>query len=343
MLKGSATGGWGADQAVTATVANQQVEGQAGTVFEAARVQRLEPPNGRVQVVVDTDAANEIDDQFAIAYAVLSPERVAVEALYAAPFQRPAPRHKDPGLPWFTVSPAEGMARSHDEILRVVGALGVDDLATRVLCGSEAWLPDARTPVPSPAAEDLVAQARARSADAEPLYVVTLGAPTNVASALLTAPDIAGSVVVVWLGGNGSWWTPGAEYNVEQDLHASRVLLDSGVPLVHVPCYQVTEKLMTTHEEVERRVRGRGRIGTYLADLYRGFDHHSARMKQLWDLGPVAWLVQPGWCPSVLTRSPVLHHDLTWGQDPARHLIREVRDVDADAVLTDLFAKLPSR
>jgi purine nucleosidase len=195
--------------------------------------------------------------------------------------------------------------------------------------------------VPSAAADDLVIRARSAGMSSGPLYVVALGAATTVASALLAAPDIADHVVVVWLGGNGTWWTPGAEYNVSQDLHAARVLLDSGVPLVHVPCRQVTEKLVTTHDEVERRVRGRGRIGDYLAELYRGFDHFSARKKELWDLGPVAWLVRPEWCPSTLVRSPVLHDDLTWGSDPARHLIREVRDVDADAVLEDFFAKLP--
>jgi hypothetical protein len=99
---------------------------------------------------------------------------------------------------------------------------------------------------------------------------------------------------------------------------------------------------MTTHEEVERRVRGRGAIGDYLADLYAGFDHRSRRMKQLWDIGPVAWLVQPAWCPSALVTSPVLHDDLTWGHDPARHLIREVRDIDADAVFEDFFTQLRS-
>ena len=66
---------------------------------------------------------------------------------------------------------------------------------------------------------------------------------------------------------------------------------------MHVPCYQVTEKLMTTREEIERRVRGRGRIGDYLADLYAGFDRDRARMRPLWDIGPVAWLVQPRGVP----------------------------------------------
>lgn len=309
---------------------------------EADRVRRLEPPGGRVRVVVDTDAANEIDDQFALAYAVLSAERLVVEAVYAAPFQRGAGAGRDPGRSRSASTPAEGMARSHAEILRVLAALGEDDLVGRVHRGAPAWLADAGGPVSSPATEDLIARARRGARGSDPLYVVTLGAPTNVASALLAAPDIAADVVVVWLGGNGTWWSPGAEYNAYQDLPASRVLLDSGVPLVHVPCRQVTEKLMTTVEEVERRVRGRGRIGDYLADLFVSFDHHGARMKQLWDLGPVAWLAQPDWCPSVLVRSPVLHDDLRWGADPSRHLIREVRDVHADAVLNDFFDKLPT-
>ena len=98
------------------------------------------------------------------------------------------------------------------------------------------------------------------------LYVAALGAPTNIASALLAAP--ADRIVIVWLGGNGSSWTPGPEYNAAQDLWATRVLLGCGVPFVHVPCYQVTEKLLTTPNEIEHRVRGRGAIGDFLAAIY---------------------------------------------------------------------------
>ena len=47
---------------------------------------RLSPPSGRCQVVIDTDAANEIDDQFALAWALLSPETIEIKAVYAAPF-----------------------------------------------------------------------------------------------------------------------------------------------------------------------------------------------------------------------------------------------------------------
>ena len=49
-------------------------------------VQRLEHPGRKIRLVLDTDAFNEIDDQFAIAYALKSADNMTVEALYAAPF-----------------------------------------------------------------------------------------------------------------------------------------------------------------------------------------------------------------------------------------------------------------
>ena len=50
------------------------------------RLEQLERPRtDAARVVIDTDTYNEIDDQFAIVYALLSPEEINVEALYAAP------------------------------------------------------------------------------------------------------------------------------------------------------------------------------------------------------------------------------------------------------------------
>ena len=53
---------------------------------EAERLTRLQVPSGIVDVVIDSDTFNEIDDQFAISLALLSPERMRVQAIYAAPF-----------------------------------------------------------------------------------------------------------------------------------------------------------------------------------------------------------------------------------------------------------------
>jgi hypothetical protein len=43
----------------------------------------------------------------------------------------------------------------------------------------------------------------------------------------------------------------------------------------------------------------------------------------LWDVGAVAWLVNPDWVPAVVVHSPLLISKGTWSHDPRRHLIRE--------------------
>ena len=48
------------------------------------RVRMLEVPKGPVDLVLDTDAYNEIDDQFAIAYAMKATEKLCLKAIYAA-------------------------------------------------------------------------------------------------------------------------------------------------------------------------------------------------------------------------------------------------------------------
>ncbi|HEV8174617.1 MAG TPA: nucleoside hydrolase [Actinoplanes sp.] len=286
----------------------------------------MPPPAGAVRAVIDTDTYNEIDDQFAVVYALLSPERIRVEALYAAPFQNER-----------VTGPEDGMLKSYDELQRLLDRLP-QHRSTPVHRGSRAWLPAPDRPVSSPAATDLVQRV---GAAAEPLFVVTIGAPTNVASALLMDPGIADRIVVVWLGGNPGYWYRGVEFNVEQDLHASHVLLDGGVPLVHVPCRNVTEHLRTTQAEIDRFVRGGSAIGDYLADIYAGyFSDHFARSKVLWDMGAVAWLVNPDWVPTAVVHSPLLTSEGTWSHDPRRHLIREALWVDRDAVFGDLFGKL---
>ena len=308
------------------------------------RVRRLQPPTGPVRMVLDTDAYNEIDDQYALAYALLARERLRLEAIYAAPF------HNDR-----SDGPEDGMLRSRREILRVLDRMGRSPEGW-VYEGSRSWLPSAHRPVPSPAVNDLIARARTHVEPAgdgggfdsdrgeglpSPLYVVAIGAATNVASALLTAPDIAERIVVVWLGGNPSYWDRAVEFNVQQDMHAARVLFDSGVPLVHVPCRNVTQHLSTTQPEIEAYVRPAGELGAYLADIFADFHtDHFARSKVLWDVGAIAWLVDPTWTPSVLTHSPLLTDQGTWSHDPSRHLMREVRWADRDSIFADLFRRL---
>jgi len=295
---------------------------------EDFRLARLKPPAGKVRMVLDTDTFNEIDDQFAVVYSLLSPEAMEVEAIYAAPFHNAR-----------SSGPADGMEKSYQEILRLLERLG-RAAEGFVFRGSTTYLPKELAPVESDAAADLVRRAMASRTD-DPLYVVAIGAVTNVASALLLEPRIIEKIVVVWLGGHAFHWPHTREFNLHQDVPASRILFDSGVPLVLVPCMGVTSHLHTTVPEIEAHVRGRGKIGDYLADIFSEYHHdHFGWSKVLWDLAAVAYLVDPGFVPSNLVHSPILTDQVTWSFDPSRHLIRSVFYVHRDGIFRDFFRKL---
>ncbi len=295
---------------------------------EPERLEKLTPPStsGKLRMVLDTDTYNEIDDQFAVVHALLSPERLKVEAVYAAPFFN----ERSTGV-------ENGMERSYEEILRLLKLLKVspDNYAFK---GSRTYLPGADQPVESEAARDLVA--RAMSSE-ETLYVATIGAPTNVASAILMEPKMAERIVVVWLGGGAPYWHTASEFNLRQDLHASRVLFDSGVPLVQIPCQPVAARLITSLPEIERYVKGQGALGDYLAQVYdECMDDHFGRSRIIWDISTIAWLLNPAWVPTNLTHSPVLTDQVTYSVNAARHFMRTAFTLNRDEIFRDLFRKI---
>jgi inosine-uridine nucleoside N-ribohydrolase len=312
------------------TVPSDTSAQQYPRIAESQRLKMLQPPAARpVRMVLDTDTYNEIDDQFAVVYALISRE-LDVQAIYAAPFLNA--RSKSPG---------EGMEKSYEEILRILSRLdkSPDGFAFR---GSTHYL-DPKQPEPSAATSDLIRRAKASSPD-DPLYVVAVGCITNVSNAILLEPAIIRNIVVVWLGGNGLDWPHQREFNYRQDLHASRVVFDCGVPLVQLPCTPVVTHFATTVPEMERYVAGRGAIGDYLLQIYKDYrKDHFAWSKVLWDMTAVAWLINPADLPSNLVHSPIVTDNYTFSFDDSRHFIRSVTFVRRDPIFRDFFTKLESR
>ncbi len=343
--------------------------------------QQLEPPSGKVRLIIDTDTHNEIDDQYAIAWALLSQEILKIEGVVAEPYS--FRHHQGPLLEAYDVlkadlnaelpgilerhqrwagfllsnginphdipfvGPDEGMELSYQEILKVFELLD-EDPTGKVFRGSPAYLQSLDHPLHTPAAEFIIE--RALADDERPLYIAAIGCVTNIASAILLEPEIIQQIVVLWTSSYPSHVRLNniASLNLMQDPIASQLLFDCGVPHVYLPGYYIGEQLKISLPEMERWVKGKGKIGDYLYHLYthnpihkmRGINDHFGRTWVIWDMINIAWLLNPEWVPSHIVHSPILTDDLFYEQNDKRHLMREAYGIDRDAIYRDFFTKL---
>ena len=300
-------------------------------------VKKLEKPAGKVRVVLDTDAYNEIDDQFAIAYALLAPEKIALEALYAAPFYN-----------MHSSSPEDGMEKSYDEIIKLLKLANREDMISSVYRGSRGYLPDENTPVESPAADDLIARAH-NLAEGELLYVVAIGAITNVASALIKAPEIAEKLVIIWLGGHAMHWCDTREFNMIQDIAAARVVFNSEAALVQLPCAGVVDHCSVTRPELEFWLCGKNPLADYLAkNTIAEAESYAAGKpwsRVIWDITTIAWLIDTDGkiMQDSLEHRPLPEYGGHYSFDNMRPFMKYVWNINRDQLFEDLFARLTAK
>ncbi len=301
---------------------------------ESERLKNLNVPSGRFDCVLDTDTYNEIDDQFALSL-LLKSEKPNVKAIYAAPFFNSN-----------STSPEDGMEKSYDEILKLLTLMGSEEMKKNVYRGSKTYLPDEKTPVQSEAAAHLVKLASGYTAE-KPLYVVAIGAITNVASAILTDPSITDKIVLVWLGGHyTSWAEPAHEFNMMQDIAAARIVFGCGCPLVQLPCMGVVSSFYASEPELDYWLKGKNALCDYLVEhtVEAAEQYAKGRVwsRIIWDVTAVGWLLNDTdrFMLSEIIHSPIPEYDGYYSYDNRRHFIRRVTYIIRDNLLQELFTVL---
>jgi purine nucleosidase len=216
------------------------------------------PPSTRMPVLLDTDIGTDIDDAWAVAYALT---------------------RDDFDLVAVTITDGDTPARAKvaSKLLHAAGRSEVPvAVGRRTPVPPERidfqfqWAEDftAKVPVGTPAAEVIVAEVRRRPGE---LVLVAVGPLQNVADALRLEPRLPQLVKrLVLMSGcvYTSAWGLVAEWNVTQAVEDARLVYGAGFPLTIVPLDSTT-KVVLKQEERGLLLKSPNALTTALEALYR--------------------------------------------------------------------------
>jgi inosine-uridine nucleoside N-ribohydrolase len=279
------------------------------------------PPQGqRLRVIIDSDAKNEIDDQWAIALAILSPERFEIEGFVGANFD-----NARGGTGSVQASVAE-----IETVLEKAGMAG----RWPVVPGSDP-LRYQFEPSDSEGVDFIIDTAKT-AAPEKPLWVVGLGAATDMASALLKAPEIVNRVVAFWHL-RTRWPETCYNFNVIGDVRAARLLFHTPVPFV---LFDTGTYLRCPMAESAQFVAPYGELGRYLHGYRYKSEWYASPRKGFFDLGDIAALVDPELAAWDVTPCPEVGWDLRYRFTDKLGSIQRCYHVDRDRTFALLYEKL---
>jgi inosine-uridine nucleoside N-ribohydrolase len=281
-------------------------------------------------VIINTDAKNEADDQYAIVHALLS-QSLDVRGLVAAHFGKERS--------------ARSMEDSREEIDLLLDLMGRTGSVTVVNGAAEA-MSEESSPVDSPGARLILEESLAAS-DADPLFVAFLGPLTDMASAILLDPAIVGRpVVVVWIGGMAYGGVDasydGIEFNLRNDITAANVVFDSGIQLWQVPA-NVYSAVSVGYTELIEKIGGSSALADYLIRQtveWNGSRHNGPiEHRSLGDSPAVSLILNPR--GGSFRTVPASRFDNRGRYVPGSgHPVRVCESVDVRFLLEDMFAKI---
>lgn len=283
------------------------------------------PDAKKIRVIIDTDAACEADDPFAIVQALLSPKLI-VKGILAEHFNEPG-----------------SVRKSYDEILTILDAM---DLKVPVLMGEESPVDVEGWPDPVSEAVDFIIT-EAMKEDPKPLYILCQGAVTNLAVALKRKPAIRNRIRVIWIGTHGLSDKPAPfrEFNAGNDITAANYVLESGADIWLVPS-DVYTTVTVGLAELKLKVLPCGRIGRHLYENMINYNLSPLAgwtQGESWSLGDspaIAIALNPECGKYVYAPAPHVSEDTSSVSRSGNPVIRIYKSADSRYILEDLFAKL---
>lgn len=275
------------------------------------------------RVIIDTDAACEADDPFAIAQALMS-KMLEVKGICAEHFV------------------AEGsMEQSYEMICRVTEAMGAD---VPVLRGQTGKMSEHQGKPMTEAAQFIIEEAMKE--DDKPLFVLCIGAVTNVAEAIRAKSEIVDRMTVVCIGGNPiGCEKPGWEFNFGNDVEAANTVLHCGGDIWMIP-NNVYGTMHIGFGEIQRRIAPYGGIGRLLYENLISFyetENASWSAGESWSLGDspaVGVTLEPNCGSFMYCKAPEVQEDTSYRYPENSPQIRVYTLINSRFIIEDFISKL---
>lgn len=225
-----------------------------------------------------------------------------------------------------------------------------------VLTGSNKAMRNDSTPVKSEAVDFIIKEAL-RTDTKQSLYILCGAGLTEIASALLTNPSIAGKFTLVWIGGpeypaialpppKGAH----VEYNLNIDMHAAKVVFNqSSVALWQVP-RDAYRQAIIPYSQLLLNVRPKGEIGHFLFQELIQLMNKLHRVGETYILGdsPLVLLTalqtyfepDPASSSYQMLNAPKINSQGEYEDNPSGRTIRVYTKLDIPLMFNDFFAKL---
>ena len=302
----------------------------------------------RIRVISDNDYSGDPDGLIQLAHHLLSPS-VDLRAVIGT--------HLRVGDVWAQSGDEVAAAVSAaEEIVSLCGKTG----QVPVLAGAASAMVDIQTPQQSAGIQFIIDEAMRQDVDT-PLFVVCGASLTEIASAYLIEPRIAGRLTVVWIGGHEHEGLavppPGApdlEYNLHEDLVAGLVVFNhSSLRLWQVP-RDAYRQVLASRAELKVRMASKGPLGAHLyASLgkvanwlnqanYKGGEVYCLGDSPLVLLTALQSAFEPDPASSryLNLACPTLLETGLYEANPNGREIRVYTQIDNRLLLEDLYAKL---
>lgn len=302
----------------------------------------------KIDIIFDTDANNELDDQHALAYLMLNDDIFNIL-----------------GITTNATRNGGDIGEHYKEAERVIKLCNREE-SIKLLIGAEGSFEEIKdfldlTDYDGHQSVDFIIEQAHKYSKENKLPILAVGKLTNIALALKKDPSITDNIRLIWLGSN--YPGPG-EYNLEDDVPSMNYVLESGIHFELVPARynepSGTDAVKASLEEIQKIMPGLGpkakapvigrhgesftNFGDYSVNLFSNAEcHGDPPSRALFDMAAVAIVKNPEWAHTQTIPCPIMENNI-WIERPDNpRKIFLWENFDKDAIISDFYSTLKNK